>query len=250
MGLPSGPTKPATLAELTVPDPHKNDTNKAMKRELLIATALTFSTIASAEDTAASAEDTAASAEDTAIWEGVYARSGKTIKAGEWMGIGGAAGVVVGTGMVIGGAASGGSALAQGDVDGAGGGVGVAVGGIAVGIAGYGVFAIGPTLTAGGAMRQSKAIRKLNPSAPYPWLGTSAWVLWAGGVSGSANPVSGALLFSGAYVLAAMQRGKNRMYWDARAKARLEDMERSNFSMAMAPMSTHETRGLMLYGTF
>ncbi len=191
-----------------------------------------------------------AMADDTARWEGVYERSGKTIKAGEWMGIGGGAAVVVGGAMFIGGAASGAGALADGNLDDASGGVGVAVGGFAVGIAGYSVFAIGPTLTAGGAMRQSKAIRKLNPDAPYPWLGTTAWVLWAGGAGSSANPVAGAVLFSGAYVLAAMQRGKNRMYWDARTKAKLDEMERSNFSVAMAPLSTKETRGLMLYGTF
>ena len=191
-----------------------------------------------------------AMADNTTRWEGVYERSGKTIKAGEWMGIGGGAAVVAGGAMVIGGAASGAGALAEGNFDDASGGVGVAVAGIGVGAVGYGVFAIGPTLTAGGAMRQSKAIRKLNPDAPYPWLGTTAWVLWASGAGGSANPVAGAFLFSGAYVLAAMQRGKNRMYWDARTKAKLDEMERSNFSLAMAPMSTTESRGLMLYGTF
>ena len=47
-----------------------------------------------------------------------------------------------------------------------------------------------------------------------------------------------------------MQRGKNRTYWDARTKAKRDDIERSNFSLAMAPMSTTESQGLVLYGTF
>ena len=61
----------------------------------LLCTGLLFATPALADSPEPSAAETAAPSvaptdPETAMWDGVYARSGKTIKAGEWMGIGGA----------------------------------------------------------------------------------------------------------------------------------------------------------------
>jgi len=194
---------------------------------------------------------TADAADNVAQWEGVYTRAGKTIKAGEWMGIGGGAGVAAGAAMLIGGGAGAVAGVGNLDADQAGSGAGMAVGGIVVAGVGYSIFAVGPAVTAGGSIRQSKAIRKLNPDAPFPWLGTTAWVLWGFGLPSTfANPAAAVLLHSGAYVTAGMQKGKNRMYWDARTKAAYNEMDRSNFTVSVTPMSTPEFKGMMLYGTF
>ena len=195
---------------------------RAMIRRAILTAALTLST--------------SAMAEDTAIWEGVYERSGKTIKTGEWIGIVGA------TGIVIGGIQSTVSIVS---------GHGPDIDENLFYDLGRIPLLFGVPITAGGALRQSKSVRTLNPDAPSPWLGTSAWVLWwGGGYHFDEGPFFSGLLLSGAYALALMQRGENRTYWDARTKAERDDIERSNFSLAMAPMSTTESQGLMLYGTF
>jgi hypothetical protein len=192
-----------------------------------------------------------AMANETAQWEGVYERSGKTIKTGEWMGIGGGIAVAAGAGMLIGGGAGAAAGLGSGSGDSAAAGAGTAIGGVVVAGVGYTAFAIGPTLTAGGAMRQSKAVRKLNPNAPYPWLGTSSWICWGLGFPSTfVNPAAAVLLHTGAYVTAGLQKGKNRMNWDARTKAVYEASKKSRLALSLAPVNTDKFQGLMVFGSF
>lgn len=215
-----------------------------MMRSLTLLTALGLSLDAAAQDAPAPATE-------MTQWEGVYTRSGKTIKTGEWLGIGGGVGVLAGGTMLLAGGAGAAAGLGSGDGDAVETGAGVAVGGAAVGIVGYTVFAAGPAVMAGGVMRQSKAVRQVNPEAPYPWLGASSWVLWTAGFSSAfTNPPTGILLLAGSYITSGLQKGKNRMYWDARTKAAYEESERSSFALSVAPMASTDLNGMMLYGTF
>ncbi len=192
-----------------------------------------------------------AAAQNVTQWEGVYERAGKTIKSGEWMGIGGGVAVATGAGMLLSRGAGALTGLGTGDSSQAQSGAGLATGGAVIGIVGYSVFAVGPAVMAGGVTRQSRAIRKLNSDAPFPWLGTTSWVLWGFGLPSTfANPAAAVLLHSGAYVTAGLQKGKNNMYWDARAKAALNEANESHFAVRLTPMSTPQFNGMMLYGTF
>ena len=188
-------------------------------------------------------------AEDREKWEGVYERADKRVEVGEWMGIGGGAAVGAGFLMFTSGLAQSGVSFSEGNFGDASGGFLFATSGVSVAGTGFAAFALGPTLTASGSIRQAKAVRKLNPDAPRAWYGTAAWFFWLSGF-GSSNVFAASLPISTAYVLSALQQKKNRKHWNGHAKAELERMERSNFSLAMAPMSTTESRGLMLYGTF
>ncbi|MBC8455054.1 MAG: hypothetical protein H8D71_02485, partial [Deltaproteobacteria bacterium] len=100
------------------------------------------------------------------VWGGVYQRSGKTIKAGEWMGMAGGGAVVLGSVLLVSGGASvigGFGEAAGGDVSGgsndAASGIGMVFLGIGTAYAGIASMAIGPALVAGGSVRQAKAIR-------------------------------------------------------------------------------------------
>ena len=188
-------------------------------------------------------------AEDREKWEGVYERADKRIEVGEWMGIGGGAAAGAGFVMFSMGMTRTSVDFNQGCYGDAGGGCLFLTSGISVAGTGFAAFALGPTLTASGSIRQAKAVRKLNPDAPRAWYGTAAWLFWMSGF-GSSNVFAATVPISTAYVLTALQHKKNRKHWNGHAKAELERMERSNFSLAMAPMSTTESRGLMLYGTF
>ena len=186
-------------------------------------------------------------------WEGVYERSGKTIKAGEYMGIfGGALMVVGGVTAVVGGVnlVSGGVGSVTGDEEGAeraANGFTQGVLGFVGAATGFASFTAGPALTAGGSVRQARAIRQINPDAPRPWLGYSAWASWAIAVS---PPITSSILFSPvAYVLAGMQKGKNRLNWDARTAAFYEQSQ-PRLTMNLTPINVQGTRGLALTGTF
>ncbi len=185
-------------------------------------------------------------------WEGVYQRSGKTIKTGEWMGIaGGSMMLVGGTTAVIGGVnfAAGGLGAVFGSEEGgqqASQGAGMVVGGLVVGVTGFASFQVGPALMAGGSVRQAKAIRQVNPEAPRPWLGYSSWVPWAMGITPS---VGSFLLQPIAYVLAGLQKGKNRLYWDARTAAYFEQNQ-PKVTVNLAPITVDGNRGLALVGRF
>jgi hypothetical protein len=190
-----------------------------------------------------------ANADKIAQWEGVFERSSQTIKTGEWLGIGGGIAVATGAGMLLAGGASTVSSFSSGESNGSA--AGVAVGGAAVGVVGYTVFAVGPAVMAGGTIRQSRAIRKLNPSAPFPWLGTTSWALWGLGLPSTfANPFAAVLLHSGAYVTAGLQKGKNMMYWDARAKAAMAQDDSNRIVVSLTPVSTPQFNGLVLHGAF
>ena len=186
-------------------------------------------------------------------WEGVYERAGKTVKAGEYMGIIGGTLMVAGVATaMVGGSnvVSGSLGSLTGSEEGADranrGSTQVIVGaaGLATGFVG---FATGPALTAGGTVRQAKAIRELNPEAPRPWLGYGAWASWAVAIS---PPITSSLLFTPtAYVLAGMQKGKNRLNWDSRTAAYHEE-NRPRVTMNLTPITIDGTRGLALVGTF
>ena len=227
---------------------------------LLLACTLAFSPAAWSQESdaippekeASSPKSQPSSVANTA-WEGVYERSGKTIKAGEYMGIaGGALMVVGGVTAVVGGVnlVSGSLGSLSGNEEGAdqaNSGATQTLVGLGGAIAGFTSFTAGPALTAGGSVRQAKAIRQINPDAPRPWLGYTAWASWMIAVS---PPLTSSLLFSPvAYVLAGMQKGKNRLNWDARTAAHYEQSQ-PRLTMNLAPINVHGTRGLALIGTF
>ena len=97
------------------------------------------------------------------MWDGVYARSGKTIKAGEWMGIGGAvvmAGGVVAIGSGLGQAFGGGVGALAGNEEGSDdveSGVTTSMFGLGATVLGFTSYFTGPALMAGGSVRQAKA---------------------------------------------------------------------------------------------
>ena len=215
--------------------PSNPDARLTMLKPLFLLTTLTVSSQAFADD--------------REKWEGVYERADKRVEVGEWMGIGGGAAVGAGFLMFTSGLAQSGVSFNEGNFGDAGGGFLFATSGVSVAGTGFAAFALGPTLTASGSIRQAKAVRKLNPDAPRAWYGTAAWFFWLSGF-GTSNVFAATVPISTAYVLSALQQKKNRKHWNGHAKAELERMERSNFSLAMAPMSTTESRGLMLYGTF
>jgi hypothetical protein len=192
---------------------------------------------------------------DELIWEGVYKRSGKTLKAGEWMGIAGGAGIVLGGVLFISGGANalgGLGGAAGGDV--AGGSDDIASGAGTM-ILGYGTLivgglslAIGPALVAGGSIRQAKAIRSVNPEAPAPLYGYATWGMWGLAISGQAGAGTVPLLI-GSYVTGGIQKGKNRLNWDMATAQRLEH-SKSTFTVDLVPFSYEGNRGLALTGTF
>ena len=119
------------------------------------------------------------------------------------------------------------------------------IGGIA-GFSGFASFQVGPALMAGGSVRQAKAIRQVNPSAPRPWLGYSAWVPWAMGLTPS---IGSFILQPAAYVLAGLQKGKNKLNWDARTAAYYEQHQ-PRVTVNLAPINIDGKQGLALTGTF
>ncbi|MEC8191236.1 MAG: hypothetical protein VX127_00780 [Myxococcota bacterium] len=227
---------------------------------LTLCTGLLFGTPALADSTGSpEAEPTAPTVAptdpETAMWDGVYTRSGKTIKAGEWMGIGGAV-------VMVGGVVALGSGLSQAF----GGGVGALAGneessndvesgirtsgfGLAATVFGFASYATGPALMAGGSVRQAKAIRKINPEAPRAWYGYASWALW---LTGAGSPNLGGQVTSAAfsYVAAGMQKGKNRMQWDRATAQRLAANQPPRVTVDLTPFEYNGNRGLALVGTF
>ena len=96
-------------------------------------------------------------AEDREKWEGVYERADKRIEVGEWMGIGGGAAVGAGVVMFTMGIAQSDESLGSGSYGDAGGNFLFATSGISVAGTGFAAFALGPTLTASGSIRQAKS---------------------------------------------------------------------------------------------
>ena len=227
---------------------------------LTICTGLLFATPALADSPNALQTNTTPSAvaptdPETAVWEGVYTRSGKTIKAGEWMGIGGAV-VMVGGVVAIGsgfGQAWGGSfgALAgnEDDSDDVESGVTTSVYGLGATVVGFTSYFTGPALMAGGSARQAKAIRKINPEAPRPWYGFTSWALWLSGAS-SPNLGSQVTLAAFSYVAAGMQKGKNKMQWDRATAQRIAANQPPRVTVDLTPFEYNGKRGLALVGTF
>jgi hypothetical protein len=185
-------------------------------------------------------------------WTGVYERSGKTIRTGEWMGIaGGSLMVIGGTTAVVGGvnAAAGGLGAVFGSEEGgkqASKGANMVIGGLVGVAAGFVSFQVGPALMAGGTVRQARAIRQVNPSAPLPWLGYSSWVPWAVGLTPS---LASFILQPAAYILAGLQKGKNRLHWDARSAARYEQNSKK-IQVNLTPITIDGNKGLALVGSF
>ena len=134
----------------------------------------------------------------------------------------------------------------EGAEDRAAGGASTVVIGAATGLTGFAAFQVGPAVMTAGALRQAKAIRQVNPSAPSAWVGYCALIPWAAGL----NPgLASLILQPTAYVIAGIQKGKNRLYWDARSSAKLE---RSNTRVTyhLTPISIEGNRGLALTGQF
>jgi hypothetical protein len=205
-----------------------------------------------AKDGSTNTQDAPAAEQTDPAWAGVYERSGKTIRTGEWMGIaGGSLMIIGGTTAVVGGlnAAAGGLGAVFGSKEGgqqASKGAGMVVGGLVAGVSGFASFQIGPALMAGGSIRQAKAIRQVNPSAPRPWIGYSSWAPWALGL----RPSLGSLILQPmAYVLAGIQKGKNRLHWDARTAAQY-DQNLKKVQVNLTPITIDGNRGLALVGTF
>jgi hypothetical protein len=189
------------------------------------------------------------------VWEGVYKRSGKTIKAGEWMGIVGGAAVVAGGVLIVSGgvnALSGLGGAAGGDVAGGSDDVASGLGSVFIGFgslyAGGISLALGPALVAGGSVRQAKAIRSVNPEAPAPVYGYATWAMWGLMASNQAGAATVPLLI-GSYITGGIQKGKNRLHWDMATAQRLEQ-SKSTFTVDLVPYSYEGNRGVALTGTF
>ena len=196
-----------------------------------------------------------APSKEEVAWEGVYKRSGKTVKAGEWMGIAGGAAIVLGGVLIVSGgvnAVSGLGGTIGGDVDEGSDEVASGVGTL---ILGFGSFyagglslALGPALVAGGSVRQAKAIRSINPEAPAPVYGYATWAMW--GLMASRQAGTGTVpLLIGSYITGGIQKGKNRLNWDMATAQRLEQ-SKSTFTVDLVPYSYDGNRGLALTGTF
>ena len=121
-------------------------------------------------------------------------------------------------------------------------------GGIVLGVAGFGIYSIGPALMAGGSIRQAKAIRKVNPEAPRPWYGYATWALWASGLNG--GPTGVLTVGTLSYITGAMQKGKNRLNWDRATANRREHSTPSTFTVDVTPLEYEGSKGLALVGTF
>ena len=198
---------------------------------------------------------TPAQSKDQVVWEGVYKRSGKTIKAGEWMGIVGGAAVVAGGVLIVSGgvnALSGLGGAAGGDVAGGSDDVASGLGSVVIGFgslyAGGLSLALGPALVAGGSVRQAKAIRSVNPEAPAPVYGYATWAMWGLTATGQAGAATVPLLI-GSYITGGIQKGKNRLNWDMATAQRLEQ-SKSTFTVDLVPYSYEGNRGVALTGTF
>ena len=192
-----------------------------------------------------------------AVWDGVYTRSGRTVKIGEYMGAGGAVLTVVGAVVGLGGffQSAGGVAGSFSGDDGASDdvaeGANRAVLGLVAASAGITAYGTGPVLMAGGTVRQAKAIRMVNPDAPRPWYGYTTWFFAVAGLSSGSGNIGGLILASTAgYVTGAMQKGKNRMHWDRATAQRLQNTKQSTFTVDVTPFEYEGNRGLALVGTF
>ncbi len=171
-------------------------------------------------------------------WTSVYERSSMTIKTGGYIGIGGgvltAAGIVtLGTGAL--------GLIGSEDKEEAG--LNLVRGYL---LAGFGLAAVGTgsALMAGGSVRQNKAVRQINPSAPGPGLGYAAWGTWALGFT-----FPPATILS--YVLSSVQQGQNRMHWNAANNtSALDKSKGSDLRVNLVPVHFHGNKGLALTGQF
>ncbi len=190
----------------------------------------------------------------------IYGRSQTTVKAGQYMGIGGPGLMVVGGVVML---SSGITALQDGAANSEGdssyvpkGSGGVLAGGVMVGL-GYGAYSTGPALIAGGSIRQNKAIRMRDSSAPKPALGYTTWGIWGAGraLIFFPNGAGVALLTDvAAYITGSLQYSKNRLAWerlqhDAVGKGPVEH-QRPKVTVNVAPIVVNGAQGFALAGTF
>lgn len=133
-------------------------------------------------------------------------------------------------------------------------------------VAAYSTALMITPLAVAATMTQSKAVRALNPDAPFPWAGATAWTLFTGSLTAQAYTIYayskddhfseaftlGAVLLIGSNVAAGAQQRQNSTYWSQRVTTTADKAgsQRSPFSVTTAPLATHEVQGLMLYGTF
>ena len=178
-------------------------------------------------------------------WEGVYERADKRVEVGEWMGIGGGAAVGGWLSLFTSGLAQSGVSFNEGNFGDAGGGFLFATSGVSVAGTGFAAFALGPTLTASGSIRQAKAVRKLNLMRLVLGTGRRRGFL-AERIRNLKRLRCDRPDFDRVRALCTSTKEKQKALWNGHARAELDRMERSNFSLAMAPMSTTESRGLML----
>jgi hypothetical protein len=170
-------------------------------------------------------------------WEGVYDRTGTTIKVGEWFAIGGGAASIGGLVFVVIGvrADSKGTELA----------------GAAVATSGVVAFTAAPAIVAGAAIHQNAAVRQLNPSAPKAVWAYSSSALWAGAISTSVVGIrGGTVLLVGSYVTAWVQRSKNRSYWNSRTRSQADLHQPQRVQLVLTPAVFDGNRGLALTGRF
>lgn len=202
--------------------------------------------------------------DSTAKWEETYVRAGKRY---EHINL-----VVLGSGIYAGvfGSVSAGISHSADDYDDLFLAVGV---GASAGFVFASVYVTTP-LGIAATLRQSKAVRALNPDAPFPWSGATAWTLFTGSLTAQSYAIHflgkqddggfnndrlgigafavGTALLIGANVAARAQQSQNSTYWSQRMTTTADKAgsQRSPFSVTTAPLATHEVQGLMLYGTF
>lgn len=180
---------------------------------------------------------------DQAKWHVVYDRSGKTVRIGQYMGIGGGVAVVAGAGTVIA------SLLTSRNtsyeyLDWYGRYIGVPM--MVLGAVSY---TTGPSLVAGGSVRQNKALRKIHPTASKPTLGYTSWAFWGLWRVLFFVPEMGILSDIPAYIFGSMQYRRNKAYWDANAQTSLGHSP-PRLTVRVTPIEIEGHRGLALVGTF
>jgi len=168
-------------------------------------------------------------------WTDVYQRADETVKTGGYVVLGGTAAVAVGVTTIL--LDTGGQNLGAG-----------VLGGLGL----VGLF-VGSPVMAGGSIRQAKALRTINPSAPGSGFGAAAWTVWGLGffLPTAEGPGIGPRVFAlpVSAVLAKLQHAQNRRHWTAGASAQSQNAD-SRMKINVVATRIEGGQGAALVGRF
>ena len=168
-------------------------------------------------------------------WTDVYRRADETVKTGGYVMLGGTAAVAIGVTTIL--LDTGGQNVGAGLLGG-------------LGLVG---LTVGSPIMAGGSIRQAKAVRTINPSAPGTGFGATAWAVWGLGffLPRADGPGVGARVVAlpVSAVLAKLQHAQNRRHWTAGASAQSQNAE-SLPKINVVAMRIEGGQGAALVGRF